>query len=187
MSRVGLGAGSCCWSSSAPSRSRSRSLVAAFNLMLAQRLSDADADLARRPGRRPQIAALGVRAAAVARRGRPTTGALRRLRLGLRGGAPLLERAERGPPSIARPAGRSPAGRGASSMSPRQTRLYALPVVEDGRRFGTVVAGVSLAPYEETRRTALIALAVCGAALLLVAVTLARAGCSRARCDRSCA
>ena len=34
------------------------------------------------------------------------------------------------------------------------TRLYSVPIVENGRRLGTVVAGVSLAPYEETRRTA---------------------------------
>jgi two-component system, OmpR family, sensor kinase len=39
-------------------------------------------------------------------------------------------------------------------------RLYALPVVSGGRRLGTVVAGVSLAPYEQTRRTALVASAI---------------------------
>ncbi|MBV8998542.1 MAG: hypothetical protein JO304_05755, partial [Solirubrobacterales bacterium] len=37
------------------------------------------------------------------------------------------------------------------------TRLYALPVVQGGRRLGAVVAGVSLVPYKQTRRTALIA------------------------------
>jgi two-component system, OmpR family, sensor kinase len=37
------------------------------------------------------------------------------------------------------------------------TRLYALPVIAGGRRLGTIVAAVSLAPYEQTRRTALIA------------------------------
>jgi len=36
-------------------------------------------------------------------------------------------------------------------------RLFSLPVVKDGRRYGTVVVGTSLAPYEQTRRTALIA------------------------------
>jgi signal transduction histidine kinase len=36
-------------------------------------------------------------------------------------------------------------------------RLFAVPVVKDGRRYGTVVVGTSLAPYEQTRRTALIA------------------------------
>jgi two-component system, OmpR family, sensor kinase len=37
------------------------------------------------------------------------------------------------------------------------TRLYAIPVISNGRRLGAVVAGVSLAPYEQTRRTALVA------------------------------
>ena len=51
------------------------------------------------------------------------------------------------------------------------TRLYAAPVVSGGRRLGTVVAAVSLAPYEQTRRSALVASLSLGAAvLLLVAV-----------------
>jgi two-component system, OmpR family, sensor kinase len=52
-------------------------------------------------------------------------------------------------------------------------RLYAAPVVADGHRLGTVVASVSLAPYEQTRRTALLAsLALGGAVLLLVALAV---------------
>jgi hypothetical protein len=34
------------------------------------------------------------------------------------------------------------------------TRLYSLAVVAGGRRIGTVIAGVSLAPYDLTRHTA---------------------------------
>ena len=52
-----------------------------------------------------------------------------------------------------------------------QTRLYALPVVENGTRFGTVVAAVSLDPYEDTERTAFVG-ALILAGLLLGAVTL---------------
>jgi signal transduction histidine kinase len=49
-------------------------------------------------------------------------------------------------------------------------RLYALPVVYRGRRVGTVVASTSLAPYEESRRTALIgSLVFAGVVLALVA------------------
>jgi two-component system, OmpR family, sensor kinase len=49
-------------------------------------------------------------------------------------------------------------------------RLYALPAVYHGRRVGTVVAATSLAPYEETRRTALIgSLVFAGVVLALVA------------------
>ena len=51
------------------------------------------------------------------------------------------------------------------------TRLYAAPVVVRGRRVGTVVAGVSLVPYEQSRATALAASLVFGAiALVLVAL-----------------
>lgn len=52
------------------------------------------------------------------------------------------------------------------------TRLYALPVASGELRAGTVVAGVSLAPYEQTRRTALAASAVL-ALLAFIAVGLA--------------
>lgn len=52
------------------------------------------------------------------------------------------------------------------------TRLYASPVNDNGRRIGTVVAGLSLAPYDHTRRLALIASLVL-AGLVLVAVSLA--------------
>ena len=37
------------------------------------------------------------------------------------------------------------------------TRLYAAPVTSGGKRLGTIVAGVSLAPYEQTRKLALLA------------------------------
>ena len=51
-------------------------------------------------------------------------------------------------------------------------RLYAVPVVAGGRRLGTVVTAVSLAPYDNTAQTALIASVGLGV-LLLVAVALA--------------
>jgi signal transduction histidine kinase len=47
-------------------------------------------------------------------------------------------------------------------VSSKDARLYATPVLDHGRRVGTVVAGVSLAPYHETRRTALVASVVFG-------------------------
>jgi signal transduction histidine kinase len=54
------------------------------------------------------------------------------------------------------------------------TRLYAQPVVVGGRRVGTVVAGVSLAPYEQTRNTALVGSLILGFAVLLLAALAAR-------------
>ncbi|HET7515342.1 MAG TPA: HAMP domain-containing sensor histidine kinase [Gaiella sp.] len=52
-----------------------------------------------------------------------------------------------------------------------RTRLYALPVTDNGVRYGTVVSAVSLDPYEETARTSLVG-AIALAALVLGAVTL---------------
>jgi signal transduction histidine kinase len=54
------------------------------------------------------------------------------------------------------------------------TRLYAAPVVESGRRLATVVAGVSLAPYEQTRKLALLASLVLGGLVLLLVLIAAR-------------
>lgn len=52
--------------------------------------------------------------------------------------------------------------------------LYALPVIADGVRVGTVVSGVSLAPYNRTRAIALIASTALGL-IVLSAVALASA------------
>lgn len=53
------------------------------------------------------------------------------------------------------------------------TRLYASPVVLGGRRLGTIVTGLSLAPYEQTRKTALIgSLALAGVLLALVGIAV---------------
>ena len=68
-------------------------------------------------------------------------------------------------------AGRAPAS---TDVSAADTRLYAAPVVAGASRLGTVVAAVSLAPYEQTRRTALLASLALGAVLLLAAALGAR-------------
>jgi two-component system, OmpR family, sensor kinase len=59
-------------------------------------------------------------------------------------------------------------------VAKNDTRLYGTQVVAGGRRIGTVVAAVSLAPYEQTRRTALIASLVFGAVVLLLVGVAAR-------------
>jgi signal transduction histidine kinase len=52
-------------------------------------------------------------------------------------------------------------------------RLYAVPLLDNsGQRVGTIVAGVSVAPYEETRRAAVVgSLAFAGVLLCLVAAS----------------
>ena len=49
---------------------------------------------------------------------------------------------------------RSRAGRHAFTNVPDDSdeRLYAVPIVHDGQRVGTLVTGISLAPYEHTQR-----------------------------------
>jgi two-component system, OmpR family, sensor kinase len=54
------------------------------------------------------------------------------------------------------------------------TRLYAAPVTSGGRRLGTVVAGASLAPYEQTRKLALLASLVLGGLVLLLVLIAVR-------------
>jgi signal transduction histidine kinase len=49
-------------------------------------------------------------------------------------------------------------------------RLLAVPVVQRGRRMGTVVAAVSLAPYERTRELTLAASLILGGLLLLAVI-----------------
>lgn len=55
-----------------------------------------------------------------------------------------------------------------------RTRLYAVPVVANGRRRGSVVVAISLSPYDDTAQTALIASLVLGAVLLLTVAIAAR-------------
>lgn len=67
-------------------------------------------------------------------------------------------------------AARALADAGGSSVNVGDLRLVSLPITS-GRRYGTVVAGVSLAPYEQTEQTAL-ALSIGLAALLFIVVLL---------------
>src|SRR5262249_53780505 len=61
------------------------------------------------------------------------------------------------------------------------TWLYGDPVLTpDGTRIGTVVAGVSLAPYDQTRRRALVASVVLAAILFTLVVVVARSILQRA-------
>ena len=53
-------------------------------------------------------------------------------------------------------------------------RLYAVPVVVHGRRTGSVVVALSLAPYEETRTLALVSSLVFGGLVLMLVALAAR-------------
>ena len=57
------------------------------------------------------------------------------------------------------------------NVQARDERLYALPIVIRGRREGTLVAGLSLAPYEQTERSAVIGSLALAVSMLLIAGT----------------
>jgi two-component system, OmpR family, sensor kinase len=63
---------------------------------------------------------------------------------------------------------------GYREVAATDARLYATPVVRDGKRLGTIVAGVSLAPYEQTRKLALLSSLVLGGVILLLVVLASR-------------
>jgi signal transduction histidine kinase len=88
-------------------------------------------------------------------------------------GGKLLERAHVSA-SVERAARELAAGSGYSDVKGSDTRLYAAPIISSGKRLGTVVAGVSLAPYEQTRRLALVASLVLAGLVLLVVVVFGR-------------
>jgi two-component system, OmpR family, sensor kinase len=69
--------------------------------------------------------------------------------------------------------------RGTSNVPATDTRLYAVPVITGGRRLGTVVAQVSLAPYRSTAGTALVGSLVLGVLILLVVALAAHVLISR--------
>ena len=55
-----------------------------------------------------------------------------------------------------------------------ESRLYAEPIIRSGRRVGTVVVGIGLSPYEETRTVAIDASIVFGGIVLLLVAFAAR-------------
>ncbi len=84
----------------------------------------------------------------------------------------VLERPHQ-PEAVDRAAVRLARGPGGyRDVASSDVRLYAVPVVAHGRRSGSVVVSLSLAPYEETRTLALVSSLVFGG-LVLVLVALA--------------
>jgi signal transduction histidine kinase len=141
-------------------------LVAGFNLLLARTLDREARDLVRQRAA-AQLASLRVE------HGRLTVGEAPDDRaadayIWVFQGARMLERPS-AVPSIER-AARSLADGPARFLDvpSSDTRLYGAPIVAAGKKLGTVVAGVSLAPYEQTRRIALISSLVFGGAMLLL-------------------
>lgn len=148
-------------------------LTLAFNLVLHQRLA-ADADDALRAHASAELGTLAARGRDGLRvREAPDDAALDS-QIWVFARTRALER-PRTSQQVDRAANRLAAGpRRLLNVAGTHTRLYVLPVVEDGRRLGTVVAGLSLEPYERTERFALVGSLALGALLLLAVVLASR-------------
>lgn len=147
-------------------------LIGGFNLVLASRLShDADAVLhARADAVLSTVSAAGGKLVV---REAPDRAALEGDAWVFAGNR-LIE-GPRSKPEV-ESAARSLAGapRGHIELSDDDVRLYAVPIVQNGKRIGTVVAGISLVPYEHTQHVALTASLIMVGVLLIVAALLAR-------------
>ena len=145
-------------------------LVAAFNVLLDDALMR-DANTLVRTRAAAELATLqvsssGIREAESPDNVAPTTG------IWVFSGNHAIE-APHASPSV-RAAAHAAAGRPFSYREVPQAdlRLYAVPVLFQSRRVGTVVAATSLAPYEDSRRTALIgSLVFAGFVLAIVAAS----------------
>src|SRR4051794_16437081 len=141
-------------------------LVAGFNLVLARTL-DNDARALVRSRADAQLSALRVDGERIASSERPDSPAADSF-VWVFAGDRIVER-PRAPAIVERAVRELARGRTRfADVAATDTRLYAAPVVAGGKRVGTVVAGLSLAPYEETRSTALVASLIFGGAMLVL-------------------
>jgi signal transduction histidine kinase len=138
-------------------------LVAGYNVVLARNLDHSASDLARSRAE-ARVASLHV-AGGELQVGEAPDEAAADAYLWVFAGNRVLEQ-PRVATAVAR-AAHSLASGARRFLDVADTRLYADPVVSDGRRVGTVVAGVSLAPYEETRGTTLVSSLVFGGVVIL--------------------
>ena len=144
-------------------------LIVGFNLLLAHNLA-ADADRLARTRASAELGVVEVKNGRVAVMETPDDRAPDAF-VWVLSGRRMVESppaSERVTAAVQRLAPRAPAF---ADVGDTDTRLYATPIVVSGKRYGAVVAGVSQKPYEESRRTALLAsLGLGGAVLLLVLV-----------------
>lgn len=142
--------------------------VTAFTLLLSHRLSVSATALARAQAQ-AAVSSLDVRRGRLASHEAPDQGTSPGQVWVFAGGRQI--EAPRAAPALAAAARALAGGHERAQNVGEKTRLYALPVVANGKRYGTVVSAVALDPYEDTERTAF-AGAVILAVLLLAAVAV---------------
>jgi signal transduction histidine kinase len=147
-------------------------LVLGFNFILARTLTHDSRDLVRTHAT-AELSLLTTAHGRLAVREAPDE-ALSDPYIWVFGRGTVLERPRSGPSVFAAARALTAGPARYADVGGTDVRLYATPVTSGGRRVGTVVAAVSLAPYEQTRRLALIASLVLGALMLVVVAIAAR-------------
>jgi len=143
--------------------------VTAFNLFLGQRLSDSAISLARAQAA-AALSSLEFSGGKLVAPESPDDGAAAGSPFWVFAGTTNVERPR--VPALWSAVASSLAGGPERTVRVHESvRLYALPVMEGGERVGTVVAGVSLAPYDETATIAFVG-SLLLALTLLAAVTV---------------
>jgi two-component system OmpR family sensor kinase len=145
-------------------------LTAGFNLVLRDRL-DHDASNLLRARSEARLTTLGVVRGRIAEREAPDDAAADS-QTWIYQGRRAIERPRSSTANQRAADALASAPQGFRDVPATDARLYGVPVVDRGRRLGTLVEAISLAPYEGSARTALIASLVFAVAAL-VAVALA--------------
>lgn len=147
-------------------------LIFAFNLLLSNRLS-ADANDVLKARAAAEVSSLSVKNARLVTPEAPDSAELDSVTWVFTGTRALeAPRAKRSTRRAAASLAGGPQER--LDLAGEDVRLYGVPVIANGRRLGTVVSGVSLAPYERTQHLALVASTVLSGVLLVIVVLLAR-------------
>jgi signal transduction histidine kinase len=145
-------------------------LTAGFNLVVSHRL-DADAKALVRARASTQLSTLTESDGRLRIGEAPDEAAIDSQTWVFRG-RNALERPRAGPTIQRLANGLAGGPRQLISHSSTDTLLYAVPIVQSHRRVGTLVSGLSLGPYERTKRTGLIA-SIVFAGIILVIVAFA--------------
>lgn len=144
--------------------------VTAFNVFLGQRLSDSATSLARAQAE-AELSSLQIVDGRLVSPVRIEEGAAVGSPVWVFSGRTIIEKPRVSPSLTA--AAATLAGGPQRALRPNESiRLYALPVTDSGRRIGTVIAGVSLAPYDETATIAFVGSIVLAVALLAAVALL---------------
>ena len=147
-------------------------LLGGFNLVLANRLSH-DANEVLRARAAAELSGLKTQQGKLVVSEAPDQAAIE-TDAWVFSGYRLLER-PRAKPEVTRAAKELAEGpRRRLDLPSQDVRLYAVPVVEGGKRVGTVVSAISLVPYEHTQHVALIASLITVGVLLVIVALLAR-------------